>query len=1083
MSLIPHHGQHLEVLAQSLSQAIAQRQGEVFTSEYVMVQTHGMQRWLSLLIARHTGICAGTRFLFPNEAVRLIAEKAGCFGEEPFALDQTQLQWAIFHLLESPLTDTEVWLPVHRFLESGQRGLKQFDLSAQLADLFDQYAVYRPDLLALWNEGRLSGEKELARHEQWQMLLYRELKKLFPALCDKRDLFELLRSKLSGRKIGALKAFSLSVFGVSVLPPYHAEVLRLLSRHCDVTLYLFNPCNEYWFDIVSPRAAARMGGKRALLAASGDHGNLLLAEWGKAGRDFFDLLISFDELDVREGEPSPAPPTLLGMIQRDIAAMEEPQQLQEIEPEDESLLFASCISPLREVEALHNYLLRRLQNDSSLSTSDILVMTPSIEEYAPHIESVFGAGSPAISYALADRTCGEKNRLFLTLLKLFEVTQTRFELDQLLALSSEEAIRRKFKLDHTDLNRAGELLRKSGIRWGISGKHKQEFDLPEEPQNTWETGLLRIFAGYAMDPADQFDSVIPLEAIEGDIIHTLGGLIALFDCAVRVRQEIRQTRTLSAWADWLLGLLDDLFIEDEDSFDDLAELRAIIVRLGRAGEVLQGQAVAFAPVTRFISSQRLSESGPAGFLKGGVTFASMIPFRSIPFRVICLLGMSAESFPRRDITPGFDLMALKRRKGDRTRRLSDHYLFLETVMSAREYLYISYIGDDYIQPGTHAIPPATVVETLRSYIDRRYTAGEKAISSFLTALHPAVASSRRYFDNSSPRLYSYHAGNMPAPSSKQLPDPYSSVIPQTGAEELFTLSPARLLEFFKNPLKYLLRYRLSVHTGKIDEIEQSTELFSLDPLAAYSLEQVLLTALLSGKFAANDSTAALHYLRSLGTIPHGLPGEVLLKAELETVAQLAGKIQELSAGNIPRTTLYRQIIGGVVVEGAEESLYGRRLLLWRTGKLRPFDRIEQLLRLQLANRAGEADESLFLTVEKPYKGPPSIAVAPCTAPAECTYAETLTALYREGLVQPLPFEPDVSYEFLSNEGKGLPEALRKAALKWEMKQQQDTLYRLYGQHIRFDDPLFAARFIETAHKVFDPLTADSGNTKKIKRKA
>lgn len=68
--------------------------------------------------------------------------------------------------------------------------------------------------------------------------------------------------------------------------------------------------------------------------------------------------------------------------------------------------------------------------------------------------------------------------------------------------------------------------------------------------------------------------------------------------------------------------------------------------------------------------------------------------RSLPFKVICLLGLNDGDFPRNTKAAVFDLVAKHPAKGDRARRDDDRYLFLEALISAREILYLSYIGRD-----------------------------------------------------------------------------------------------------------------------------------------------------------------------------------------------------------------------------------------------------------------------------------------------------------------------------------------------------------------------------------------------------
>ncbi|MDE4963606.1 exodeoxyribonuclease V subunit gamma, partial [Francisella tularensis] len=75
-----------------------------------------------------------------------------------------------------------------------------------------------------------------------------------------------------------------------------------------------------------------------------------------------------------------------------------------------------------------------------------------------------------------------------------------------------------------------------------------------------------------------------------------------------------------------------------------------------------------------------------------VTFCSMTPIRSVQFRVIAMIGLNNGKFPHQESAISFDLIArIGRKKGDRTKRDDDRYFFLESILSARDNLYISYI--------------------------------------------------------------------------------------------------------------------------------------------------------------------------------------------------------------------------------------------------------------------------------------------------------------------------------------------------------------------------------------------------------
>src|SRR5690606_1374019 len=108
------------------------------------------------------------------------------------------------------------------------------------------------------------------------------------------------------------------------------------------------------------------------------------------------------------------------------------------------------------------------------------------------------------------------------------------------------------------------------------------------------------------------------------------------------------------------------------------------------------------------------QSSSSVFISNGITFCSLIPMRSIPFKIIGLLGMNHDNFPRKENRLSFNLITEKHQLGDRNIKDNDKHLFLETILSAKEYLFISYIGKSVANNTT--LPASILVEELIDYI-------------------------------------------------------------------------------------------------------------------------------------------------------------------------------------------------------------------------------------------------------------------------------------------------------------------------------------------------------------------------------
>lgn len=229
----------------------------------------------------------------------------------------------------------------------------------------------------------------------------------------------------------------------------------------------------------------------------------------------------------------------------------------------------------------------------------------------------------------------------------------------------------------------------------------------------------------------------------------LGRLCAFVELLAGLAERLQRARPLADWALDLQGLVDALF-DERESGDTLLLLSQACAALGRqATDAGITRPVELALVRQQLGAALESGSGASGFLTGAVTFCTMVPMRSLPFRLVCLLGLDDGALPRRTPAAGFDLIAKRPRRGDRARRLDDRYLFLETLLSARDGLYLSYVGRD---PRDNAeLPPSVLVSELLEAVDLTATQGEYKASARITVEHPLQPFAPGNFARSGPR--------------------------------------------------------------------------------------------------------------------------------------------------------------------------------------------------------------------------------------------------------------------------------------------------------------------------------------------
>lgn len=1061
-----YHSNRLEALLDELTGVVAAPLADVFQSETIVLQNQGMARWVAQQLAQRIGISA--RLAFPLPASFLWQVLDAWLPDAPDAtlFEKGALLWRVHKLLPD-LLSKPAFASLERYLCDDKSGLKIFQLSQRIADLFDQYLVFRPDLVLDWERGTA---------EDWQAVLWRALCADGEHAHRARLLAELERAmERGGPRPGALPE-RVSLFGLSALAPVYVRVLGVLTRHVPVHLFFLNPCREYWSDLADERGQAR---RRAKARRAGlpdptgllDLGNPLLASFGHAGQVYLDQLLELGGVD-HDCFVSPGGDCLLHQVQRDLLDLVDPRDVGEqgvVVPGDPSIQLHSTHSPLREVQVLHDHLLHLFERLDGLDPRDIIVMAPDIDRYAPYVEAVFGAADAQmrIPWSVADRRVAAEQPVLGALMLLLGLPRSRFEASELLSLLEVAAVRRRFSLDDQGLDRIRIWVRESGVRWGDDGAMRAALGLPDEPANTWAFGLDRLFLGYALPPdpdADPYGGVLPYVDLEGGEVAYLGILQSFLETVSAWRKRLSAPRDLTGWRAAVSELLAGVFELDDDEEALLQRVREGLDELVSLAERVGFDQPLELDVLRALLQNLFDDTvGAQRFLTGRVTFCNMVPMRSIPFRVLCLIGMNGADFPRNQRSLSFDLIAQYPRRGDRSRRRDDRYLFLEALLSAREVLYLSWIGND--EHDNSVKVPSVVIDELLDYLRQGYrlTAGKDPDQQLLLR-HPLQPFSRAYFDGGDRRLFSYARTWLDAARTQvdeQIPL-FADGDLDVPEDALRTLDIEDLIRFLRTPAQYFLTQRLGLRLPEKDEIPEDTEPFDADSLERYQLRQVLLQGLLAGR----DRAPILARLRGGGELPHGSPGELLFDEQMHEAVPFVQRLQGRLSGELEPIEVDLPL-GGFRLLGQLQNLRANGLVDYRFGKLKSKDRLRAWvwhLVLNVLKPKGIAPTSTFVASDH------TLTIEPVGNADELL--SDLLDLRWQGLCRPLPFFPESALAWVE---KGYGNAFDQAwSGNYSAAPEQDQVAVRIA--FRGRDPI-DGEFEDSARRVLQPMLDYSATLK------
>ncbi|MDP2609622.1 MULTISPECIES: exodeoxyribonuclease V subunit gamma [unclassified Oceanobacter] len=984
-----YHSNDLDVLKGILLSLMQQNPPSPFEREAILVQSQGMAHWLKLNIADGLGVSAQLEFPLPFSFVWQIFNRLRPDLPERSHFDKQLMIWKLMRLLPGLVAgagDDHPCKAIAHYLDDDEAGIKCYQLAQTIADVFDQYLVYRPDWLLAWEAGEDQVEgADVSRHP-WQPLVWRAL----VADCEQQGQSLAHRARLMEQLADLVRRYPerlaglpkrLFVFGIAALPGSYWQVLDAISSEVEVHFFLLNPCRNFWGDIVDDRRRLRILQRQPESAAYLDRGNPLLASWGQLGRDFLTLVHETElALDV-EAWVDPDQPSdtmdLLHALQYDILELQDRQQAafgadalqhsrfkQVVQADDDSLKLVSAHSPLREVQRLHDQLLHWFAQDPELNPRDVVVMVPDIDAYAAYIDAVFASveqtdsgHSLRIPWAIADQSMLMENPLIETFLSLLGLADSRLTITEVQDWLDVAAIRTRFGIARSELEIIKDWLVRANIRWGLDGQQRGRLGLPVFEQNSWRKGLRQLLLGLMIPevlPDSQYtpgwQGDWPITAVEGNSAELLGKLLGFVDALEYWQQTLGELRDPADWLVSLPVMLESFFCTDFNRADGVSlaeqqqqagslqqvrdalvrwqqelELSAVVCPAAAAGTVPGTHDATTSPlmlsgrvVRAWFNEQLGQQGGWQRFLAGPVNFCTLMPMRSIPFKVVCLLGMNDVDYPRRVPPVGFDLLASgQRRLGDRSRRDDDRYLFLEAVTSAQQHLYISYRGHGVRENNEQQ--PSVLVSELVDYVcdsfclqqdqDKPHAQSREAMYQWLIETIPLQPFGAGVYmplghDRSAPavitnRITSYHplwakvaGSHHPAllPQEREavgdfvsrvLPLP-EELLPQHSGERVI-IELADMIKALHNNADFFLKRRLRANLTPYWQDHPAEEPFDLDSLERYLYRSDELDSLLGDNPAANplvdeQGNAArqrrLERMQALGQLPVNALGQL-----------------------------------------------------------------------------------------------------------------------------------------------------------------------------------------------------------------
>ncbi|GAB3246359.1 exodeoxyribonuclease V subunit gamma [Nocardioides dilutus] len=1067
MALHLHRAPRTDLLADALGDLLSTPLDDPFATELVLVPARGVERWLSQRLSHRLGassqvdgdgVCAGVEFRFPRS---LVAELTGTRDEDPWAA--AELAWPLLSVLDACLD--EPWAATlathlgHRDTgdEAEFRRGRRYAVARRLAGLFASYAAQRPQLLADWSAGEATDglgsplDPDLA----WQPPLWRALTAAVDAPVPAVRHAETLARLAAGPSDLPPRV---SLFGHTRMPSTEIELLRALADHHDLHLWLPHPSGDLWHrlaDLTAPTTRRDDVSHRRVR-------HPLLAS---LGRDQRELQRSLGAGHHGEEVAAPdLPDTLLGRLQSDLRADAVRPAGRVHDPADRSVQVHRCHGPARQVQVLREVLLGLLADDPTLEPRDILVMCPDIEHYAPLITAAFGLGEvvegghPAhrLRVQLADRALSSTNPLLGVAAQLLDLAGSRTTASAVLDLAQSPPVRRRFGFVDDDLDTLAGWVRESGVRWGFDAEHREPFGV-RYLQNTWRFGIDRVLTGVALSDDSQtwLGTALPLDDVGSNRVELAGRFAEYVDRLVAATDGLSGTHPLT---DWLSGLVDGVLaltrVERADQWQ-VGQMQRELARVEVDAGERAASTLRLADVRAMLQDHLQGRPTRANFRAGSLTVCTMVPMRSVPHRVVCLLGLDDGIFPRQRIVDGDDVLARNPVTGERDIRSEDRQLLLDAIGAATERLVVTYTGAD--PHSGQDRPPAVPLGELLDALDRTT---EAPVRDAVVVKHPLQAYDVRNVEPGRlgvPTPFTFDPqmlrAAVAATGPRTPPPPFLTAplaTPASTRAGAADISLDDLVRFFKDPVKGFFRALDLTLPWDVDAVSDAMPV-EIDTLDTWGVGMRMLEDMLRGIHP--DTARDIEWRR--GALPPGQLGWRKATEVRETAMNLA--VAALTHRQVAPQAydVDVQLRGGRRLTGTVTPVYGDRLVAVGYSRLDGKHLLESWVRL-LALAAGHPDHNwTALTIGRAPRG--SQAAQRLLGPAATEplgLLSDLVDLYDQGRQAPLQLPLKTSFAWACAVRQGQDpraEALKKwKSSRYPGEDADPAHVRVWGEHADLD---------------------------------
>lgn len=682
------------------------RGADLFEPQYLIVPTAGVRAWLTPQLARHLGAQQGrTDGIVSNVKIGYVGMINALLRN---GVEDEDDPWSIEQVTMALLPTLSTWSTQHALVKKYHGPLRA---ARAMADRFDRYAARRPSMIREWEDAFVAGGQIGADNAmvEWQFDLWCAARRVIgtpPWPARTRDAISLMEQ---GGFAGLPRR--LMIAGLESLTAANLELIKAMSRVMDIDIVCVHPSTRLahkWagageiIPVTPARAPKRPDDESAIPGA-----HVLPVTWMRGSHELQSVLSSQGiESPVRSEEWTRRAPELLGRIQ---SVIRDPFELPAGShgPNDHSVQIHRAHNLARQVDILRDALLHAFNELKNLRPDEIVVLCADIESAAPLLQAVFnqpitidGRTSLKIPLRVADRSLRDVDEGAELLAAVLALLGSRYDISGVMRVAANNLVLRHLRMGEDEVATWSRYAEVTRVRWGLDVDQRaaRNFNVRTVTEHTWKQAIDRALLGAllpdAVTPAHELGGNVPLEGMDSSEIDALSGLAHVLGALSRVEDLAVTALPVSDWCDHIEELLVTLCgpscTEIDDSLAIIDHFR-IAVNSGPAVGPNREVPVAFEEFADLLN-HRLSQTPGHQPLRTGATVAtSFVPLRSVPFRVVCIVGLDDGTLAAGE-SEGDDIVAQEQLMGDPDPRLEIRRVLMDALLAAEDRLIVTCTG-------------------------------------------------------------------------------------------------------------------------------------------------------------------------------------------------------------------------------------------------------------------------------------------------------------------------------------------------------------------------------------------------------